>query len=527
MDSRRVPTAFFLFSVIVASVHGAVLPARSDTVEMAVIRTSGDGVPKEACDACKKFTAQVETALTDPEAQRRALSVALFVLCKPLPGALGEKCESSVSEIVPMAFSTLASAFSEDTLCKKSGICTATTSRLSGHVAIKDGPACDICKSLYQQLVLVLESEKVQVKVQEALEKACSKLEPKNKGLAAKCEALVETYVPELIVLLQSVSPSEFCHLARYCSSSDVLTLHGSDMEDALSAVPSSTCISLTQKVQGILASHGNQAKLEVKLARACKRCPKHRKRCLTKAHRIPAALASSWRTMNATGACTQDFGMSQKVADQQVAVAVLRSSDANNEGLLEGGLCGICEKVFKQALQVLGNKETQQTVLADLLYGCSLLPAAKADKCAGLVTEYYTAAIELLESTSPEQFCRDAANLCASGEEAREPTRQLAALLGSKPELKLISSRTSNSQQCAECRFVVNEAKKKLKDPANQVKLTTFLTETCNKFPDYKDECLMLLEEYLPILFSNVDELLNPVNVCRKVGFCSSKGLI
>eukprot|EP00270_Netrium_digitus_P009970 TRINITY_DN306_c0_g2_i1.p1 TRINITY_DN306_c0_g2~~TRINITY_DN306_c0_g2_i1.p1 ORF type:complete len:162 (-),score=61.21 TRINITY_DN306_c0_g2_i1:178-663(-) len=77
-------------------------------------------------------------------------------------------------------------------------------------------------------------------------------------------------------------------------------------------------------------------------------------------------------------------------------------------------------------------------------------------------------------------------------------------------------------SEDCVACRFLVKEAKKKLKDPKNQAKLSEFLEESCGKIPNQNisQQCLAAVDQYLPMIFANLDQILDPAKVC--VGFCS-----
>eukprot|EP00897_Mesotaenium_endlicherianum_P007255 jgi/Mesen1/6558/ME000334S05890 len=470
------------------------------------------GIREEICELCQKFSTDMSSVLANPKSSNDTISLLKTALCSQFPGSLQDQCKEVVEEYVPEAFVALQEVVTEEALCLQTGICsTLAPSPLTG---LEDSSKCQICEVLFTQVLTVLESEKVQARVLEALTKACSKLHAE--GAADKCEALVTEYYPQLLLLLQSVTPQEFCSLARYCPASASASASAStsasekapavvsvnsayaELEAALGVQQPSECQVLLARAQRMASCKKKQGRVAAALATTCSK------------HASPALQAECEE--EARSFTTQVMGTLQQ--QLQEATPALCGRPALPPRRVGGVVCDACESMYQQAVQVLGSQKLQQELLADLHAACSYIPTTgSTEKCDVMVDQYYQAAIQLLQSTTPTEFCHDAAHLCSPAPVKLAPLSRLASALGFGP------------QQCAECRFVVKEAQKKLKEPANQVKLTTFLTETCNKFPDYEVECLALIEQYLPELFANLDTLLDPLTVCTKISFCKGSG--
>jgi len=100
---------------------------------------------------------------------------------------------------------------------------------------------------------------------------------------------------------------------------------------------------------------------------------------------------------------------------------------------------------------------------------------------------------------------------------------KKLALLLIRKHLLSSGLSPRVNDIACEECIFAVTELKSLLQDPSIQGQVKSFLTGVCAKMGSMRDECTQLLDQYLPLVFTEIEALLdNPRAVCTDAGMCS-----
>lgn len=194
------------------------------------------------------------------------------------------------------------------------------------------------------------------------------------------------------------------------------------------------------------------------------------------------------------------------------------------NNALLESTpQCDVCRQVVFQVQLLLDNGKTQQQIIDALHTQCKRF-SKTTEKCTQLVDEYVPQILVLIQTLSPNEICK-ALKLC-------EPVASLLLLPSEETNGRQLREQTlsvshasdslmSNTQECAACRFLVAQAKKKLSDPSNQVKLTIILVEACDKLDDFKVQCKAAVMQYLPQLFDNVD-VLDPATFCSTVKLCA-----
>ncbi|WKY06034.1 hypothetical protein Q1695_006324 [Nippostrongylus brasiliensis] len=79
----------------------------------------------------------------------------------------------------------------------------------------------------------------------------------------------------------------------------------------------------------------------------------------------------------------------------------------------------------------------------------------------------------------------------------------------------------------CDECQFAARELKTIVEDKEKQKEIRDFFSENvCKHIPRYQGMCDMLVEQFLPEMFQELDTLLkDPKQACADVGFCARVG--
>lgn len=159
---------------------------------------------------------------------------------------------------------------------------------------------------------------------------------------------------------------------------------------------------------------------------------------------------------------------------------------------------CMVCQDLATDALSYLENNKTRVEIVIALHAGCAQLKELRK-QCDLLVDLYTPRMMEQLENLTPQEFC------------------QLTRMC--KPPKKTVAG-----NDCATCRFVILELKRKLKDPMTQKKVLDALMNGCNRVQNHVDECKALVVEYGPFFLANLDKILDSQALCCKAGFCKSR---
>ncbi|KIH66191.1 surfactant protein B [Ancylostoma duodenale] len=83
------------------------------------------------------------------------------------------------------------------------------------------------------------------------------------------------------------------------------------------------------------------------------------------------------------------------------------------------------------------------------------------------------------------------------------------------------------NDLVCDECQFAAKELKTLVEDKEKQQAIRDFFSQNvCKHIPRYQGMCDMLVEQFLPEMFQELDSLLqDPKKACADIGFCPRMG--
>jgi hypothetical protein len=59
------------------------------------------------------------------------------------------------------------------------------------------------------------------------------------------------------------------------------------------------------------------------------------------------------------------------------------------------------------------------------------------------------------------------------------------------------------------------------LADPEFQEAVNDYLKKLCEKFGDYKEECISTIQQYVPLVFVILEDYLRPLQLCAFVHMC------
>ncbi|XP_042412812.1 prosaposin-like isoform X3 [Zingiber officinale] len=160
---------------------------------------------------------------------------------------------------------------------------------------------------------------------------------------------------------------------------------------------------------------------------------------------------------------------------------------------------CTLCEDYASQALNYIGNNETQSEILSRLNRVCSRFHFYEKE-CNSLVDQYVSFVFLEVSRITPEQLC-EKVNLC--GEETGL--------------LKL----PKQENTCNLCHIVVVQTLIKLKDPDTQLDVADILLKICSSLGNYGPQCQMLVFKFLPQILIDVQTFLETTDICTAIHVC------
>ena len=157
---------------------------------------------------------------------------------------------------------------------------------------------------------------------------------------------------------------------------------------------------------------------------------------------------------------------------------------------------------------KILKENSTVARINNTLISICKDIPDVAA-QCEAIIIKYLPIALNLLASMSPQDVC-SYVDLCTSSVSQNRASH-----------VKKLSAKSGIL--CEACEFGIQELQKLMNDSSIQEKIEDGVEEICNILPgDLKTQCNSLVEQYLPQVFSMLEDL-DASQICAFAGLCSS----
>ena len=138
-------------------------------------------------------------------------------VCSFLPSALSAECDVIVESYGPVIIDYIINKEDPETLCTQLDLCKRSSEEKQQPGPLK-GLECAACEYLMSLVESVLGNNATEQEIVQFVDKVCT-LFPS--ALRAPCEAIIETYGPQLIdFLLAREDPATFCGQVGLCKSS-------------------------------------------------------------------------------------------------------------------------------------------------------------------------------------------------------------------------------------------------------------------------------------------------------------------
>ncbi|XP_063725078.1 uncharacterized protein LOC134853073 isoform X2 [Symsagittifera roscoffensis] len=399
---------------------------------------------------------------------------------------------------------------------------------------------CEECENFMKYVKGYFSDEETHREAEVAVEKWCNDLPSEY---SAECVQMVQEYLPILFTVLEEhLDPETVCHKWPPCSA-DQSSLNETQTDCAGTLCTPEGCCPLTDAV-----------------------C------CSDNSHCCPHGYS-----------CSSDGGYCMQSGEEnQKSVESFGLTLTKSKGKFESyatfpkiSECTLCEEIVVWAKEYLSEEGTTDEIEDAAKEMCNELPSGYVDECLEVVNGYLPLLIEALEQDldpqtvctevdlcpddsfklngtqtacvgtlcSPEACCPLSDAVCCSdnlhccphgyscssdggycmqsGEENKKSQPKVDQNYNRKTELTSYATLPKISE-CVVCEQLVGWAKEYLGEGGTTDEIEDAAKEMCNKLPsDYVDECLELVNGYLPLLIEALEQDLDPQTVCTEVKLC------
>jgi len=382
---------------------------------------------------------------------------------------------------------------------------------------------CQFCKAIVLDVRNLLTDKKTQQEIQKYLESACTVIP--DSQIAASCKDIVDNYLPEVLMLVETFSdPETICNALGICSGFRDRATHVEHIPVGSEPI-CGDCKKFIGDIRALITDKTTEDQVKDLLktqlcsvlgliADQCKQLVDEYTPELLK---LLADQVEPEVICGALGVCDGHRGL--------LAAMRMKNSPLYREAskVSSEASCLACKTILTD-LQVVVRDPTVQADLENFFLNnlCTKLGTLK-QSCIDSVKLYSRTIFELIVSEmDPDERCK-AFGFCSSA--ASDNNIPLVHVPLTKTTNVKVMAGQSNapSPQCVLCEFVVKELDSLLSSNATEEEILAALDKVCSIMPDtIKQQCLDFVNTYGPAIIELLKQELDPSEVCTALGLCS-----
>jgi saposin len=469
------------------------------------------------CEACTYVMGYLDSMITKSSTEDE-IKQALDSLCSRLPASVSGECDALVSqytdEIIKLLVSQLANP---STVCKELGLCA--SQKKAPVKKVENAVTCELCTVAMGYLDNLLEGNKSEAAVTQALDSLCAQL---PSSYSSECTALVDQYTPQILQLIvnELADPTTICKEIQLCASSKRITTRvASPKKLKGSAVSCKLCEYVMGVLDKALGSKTTEAKIIDVVDNLCDHVPKYyAEECKSLIDNYGDAVIELLikevqpnAVCHLISLCTsskQEIVVASTLTKQEIVVASKMSS------LVVKGKdvpCEFCMYAMGALDQVIGQKTTEDKIIHAVESLCDHLPKTYSSECKSLVDNYGDAIIQaLIKEVQPDVVCQFV-KLCQSKNHVQ------------RKFMLAMRMRKVKSTSCEVCQYALGYLDQQIETKGAETKIEEEVESLCSHLPaTFMNECDALITEYGPDLIKLVvDNFLSPKKVCKEISLC------
>uniref|UniRef100_A0A8C9B219 Proactivator polypeptide-like 1 n=1 Tax=Prolemur simus TaxID=1328070 RepID=A0A8C9B219_PROSS len=406
---------------------------------------------------------------------------------------------------------------------------------------------CDICQDIAAVAGNGLNPDTTESDILTLMRKTCTWLPSQESS--ARCQWMVDTHRVAVLTVLREApgrAAAQVCTALTLCEQPQrhLATsgpLSKEDASEALSpfmakgllsfnppempgAAVCQDCVQLVSRLQDAVQSSPTLAEVNIQeqcessgpgLALLCKNYLLQR---LTPAEQALSLLLPQ-EVCEEEGFCEEPSAparLAHEAAADGVPPLELVSPRKSSELRMEPGLtCEVCLDVVQQLDQWLMSNSSEAMISHALERVCSVMPASVVRQCITLVDTYSPSLMQLVAKVSPQKVCKTL-RLCSS----RRRTREVHEAHVTAPS-PLMDPENQGSF-CNGCKRLLSVSSHNLERKSTKRDILMAFKGGCSVLPLlYMIQCNHFVTQYEPVLIDSLQDMMDPVAVCKKVGAC------
>jgi saposin len=346
---------------------------------------------------------------------------------------------------------------------------------------------CDICQALISRVEEALKDKQTEEQIAKYVSQYCTILGDKMKPF---CESITTQYLPIILQFLENkMEKLEICQKIGFCSENSVtylpeyvsLTKGGCEM-----------CTTIVTKIEDLLKNGAVEKEIAGAVSLLCNKFPfPVSTLCGVIVNKyIPVIIQWIESGVEKIDIC-QKLGFCEKT----------------NEIPDNGISCTMCKKVVEEVERLLLNKKVESEIIEALSNLCKKFPAPYDGLCTNFVQSYTVQILQLIEQGIEKiEICKKF-GYCAAANAIVDQ---------------------SNAMGCTMCTTIVEQIEKAMVSTKVESEIVELVKKLCGKLPaPYSTLCDSLVQQYVPVIMQWLEQGLEHIEICKKLGFCPKENVL
>jgi len=347
---------------------------------------------------------------------------------------------------------------------------------------------CDICQVLVTKIEEALKDQQTEEEIARMISQYCTIFGEKVKPL---CESIANQYIPIILQFLENkMEKLEICQKIGFCEEASVSMMPS---YIALNNGGCDMCTTIVTKIEELLKNGAIESEIAAAISLLCKNFPfPVSTLCGVIVNRyVPTIIKWIESGVEKADICAK-LGFCEKT---------LRIAPDN------GISCTMCKTVVGQVEHLLLDQKVESEIIEALQKLCKKFPEPYDSLCENFVQKYTVEVMSLIEQgIEKAEICKKF-GYCAQH-------------INVMPQ--------ANPMGCTVCSTIISEVEKIMVSTKVESEVIALVKKLCVKFPaPYAALCDSLCDEYIPQIMEWLQQGLERIEICKKLGFCPKEASI
>lgn len=185
---------------------------------------------------------------------------------------------------------------------------------------------------------------------------------------------------------------------------------------------------------------------------------------------------------------------------------------------------CGICKTIVSAVEAAISVNTSVDEIMSLLDIICDMSPEPVKDTCEKLVSTSIPIVITLIDQGIEAAEICTILKYCTGSSEKLGYHRPM--LVGRRTAARPLLRRTRLMPRdfCSTCTEIVHLIEKAIDSGASIETIEEMLDSFCESLPGFQSLCESLVNQYTPLILEFIDQGIEALEICQKIGVCSSR---